>query len=291
MTFLRGILSAILLVVGLGLVGVGVPTLWADRNVIDSDRWTDAVAPLIREPVVRDDVARALADPIADRLDLDSTLRTLLLRATERVVATDTFADVWRTAVRTSHDYAVDALRDKRTGVSVAEDGVVIDRADLVEALRPRLAEAGVPFADDIPAGEGTIVLAEGPEVERAADVGRFVDTVGPWALVAGVVVLVVGVLLARRRALALVVAGLGTVVVAAVLWFGLGLGRDSTGPLDDVDGQERTAELVWAALSTSLEPMVLTTAAVGGAVGVLGLVAWLVGRSRGQGGATRRYA
>lgn len=290
MTAVRGLLSTLLVLCGLALVGVGVPTAWADRHVFETDRWTEAVAPLIDEPEVRSDVAESIATPIAERLDLGPRVDDLVLRLTREAVATEAFADVWAETVRLSHQHAVEGLRSEGTGVNLVDDGVVVDRAALVEALRPRLAEAGLPFADRIPDGEGTIVLADGPEVTRAAEVARLADAVGTSVLVVAPVVLLVGVLVANHRPRAMVVTGLGAAAVAGLLWLVLGLGRDTTGLLSQVEDRRTTALLLWRAISEPLDALVLTTAAVGGAVALLGAAAWLVSGGAGH-RRTRRTA
>lgn len=290
MAALRGLVSALLVLLGLGMVGIAVPALWVDRHVLETDRWTEAVSPLIEEEPVRDQVAVALAEPISDRLGLVDGLDRWLLTATRAVVATDSFADVWTQAVRLSHVQAVEGLRNEGTGVNLVEDGVVIDRAVLVEALRPRLGEAGLPFADRIPEGEGSVVLALGPEAERAVGAVRLADTYADAAAVAAVVVLAAGVVVARRRAWTAALVGLGVVAVAGVLWAVTRLGDE--GPLSVVDDQPVTTTLLlWEALSGPLEQMVLVTAVAGGTVALLGVAAGLLGAGTGHGRTTRRNA
>lgn len=286
---MRGAVSALLLVVGLALVGVAVPALWIDRHVVETERWTEAVAPLIAEESVQDQVAEALAAPISDRLSLPDVLEGGLLSATRTVVATDGFGQVWTEAVRLSHQHAVEGLRDEGTGVNLVEDGVMVDRAALVEALRPRLAEAGVPFADRIPDGEGSVVLALGPEADVAVEVVRLADRYATPVAVAAALLLLGGILVARRPARAATVAGVGVVAVAGLLWVVTRLGDN--GPLSVVDDQPvTTTVLLWRALAEPLETMVLGTAVVGGVVAALGAAAWLVGSVAGH-RRTRRYA
>lgn len=286
---MRGAVSALLLVVGLALVGVAVPALWIDRHVVETERWTEAVAPLIAEESVQDQVAEALAAPISDRLSLPDVLEGGLLSATRTVVATDGFGQVWTEAVRLSHQHAVEGLRDEGTGVNLVEDGVMVDRAALVEALRPRLAEAGVPFADRIPDGEGSVVLALGPEADVAVEVVRLADRYATPVAVAAALLLLGGILVARRPARAATVAGVGVVAVAGLLWVVTRLGDN--GPLSVVDDQPvTTTVLLWRSLAEPLETMVLVTAVVGGVVAALGAAAWLVGSVAGH-RRTRRYA
>lgn len=290
MTAVRALLSTLLVLAGWGATFVAVPAVWIDRHVLETDRWTDAVAPLIEEEPVRDQVAAALAGPISDRLSLPEVLDQGLLRATRSVVATDSFAVVWTEAVRLSHLHAVEGLRAEGTGVDLVEEGVVVDRAALVDALRPRLAEAGLPFAARIPDGEGSVVLALGPEADRAVEVVRLADTYATPVAVAAGLLLLAGVVVARRRARALAVAGLGVVGVAGLLWLGTRLGDD--GPLGVADDRSATtAVLLWRALAEPLETVVVVTAGVGGVVALLGAVAWLVGSATGHGRTTRRSA
>lgn len=279
MTAVRGLVSFLLLLLGLALVGAAVPAVWADRHVLETEPYTEAVAPLIDEPEVQQQVAAAMADPISERLGLTGVLDRLLLDATVKVVGTEGFADVWTDAVRLSHQHAVEGLRDEGTGVNLADDGIVVDRAVLVEALRPRLAEAGLPFADRIPDGEGSVVLAAGPDVERATTAARLVDSYATWLTVAAAVVLLLCVLVARHRPRALVLVGLGVMAVAGVLWVALGAGTETTGLLAEVGDQRRTALLVWDALAAPL-PAMITWVGVGGAAAVvLGALAWSVRR------------
>lgn len=287
---MRGLVASFLLILGVALVGVGVPTLWIDRHVYDTERWTAVVAPLIAEPSVQEDVADALARPVADRLRLGPVLDELLQAATRELVATDGFARVWETSVRLSHRHALEGLRDEGTGLNLADDGVVVERAALVEALRQRLAAEGVPFADRIPDGEGTIVLARGPDVARGVWVARMVDRVGPWLLVTGGTVLLLGVLVARHRPRALVVAGVGVLGVALAEWSVLNQEFETTGLVTEVDDRRPTAVLLWQALSEPLGPMLQATMLGGGVVALVGVAAWFVGAARGH-GRTRRNA
>ncbi|QCX26745.1 hypothetical protein [Nocardioides jishulii] len=278
----RGLVSLLLLLAGMAMTLVAIPSAWIDRDLLDNDRYTDAVAPLIHEPVVQEQVARALTTPISERLDLSPVLERLLQDATEKVVATEAFVPVWTDAVRLSHQSAVEGLRDEGKGVNFVKDGVVVDRKALVEALRPRLAEAGLPFADQIPAGEGTIVLARGPDVDRAVTIARVADRWAPEMAVAAVVLLLLSVLVARRRGLALTVAGLGVLAVAGLWWWGIGSDRNG---LLSAAGDEpvTTTHLLWDALSASLRDLVRGVAVAGGVTTGLGLVVALLGAVGGR--------
>lgn len=288
MTYARGVLATLLVLAGWAATLVAVPALWIDRHVVETEPWTDAVAPLIAEEPVQEQVAEALAGPISERLSLPDVLERGLLGATRSVVATDGFARVWTEAVRLSHQHAVEGLREEGTGVNLVEQGVVVDRAALVDALRPRLAEAGVPFADRIPDGEGSVVLALGPEADAAVEAVRLADRYATAAAVAAALLLLAGVLVSRRPARTLTVAGVGVVAVAGLLWVATRVGDGPLGVTDD--RAATTTVLLWRALAEPLESMAVATAVAGGVVAALGAAAWLVGRAAGH-GRTRRFA
>ena len=63
-------LAIVLLVVGGLLLAAAVPAVWAGRTLLDTDRYTETVAPLAQEPAVRDSVAVTAVDRMFARADV-----------------------------------------------------------------------------------------------------------------------------------------------------------------------------------------------------------------------------
>ncbi|MGN0062834.1 MAG: hypothetical protein ACI379_01220 [Nocardioides sp.] len=273
----RRFLATLLLLCGLAAVAVGVPSSWAKQSVLDTDRYTEAVAPLIEEPAVRATITDALVTAVESQLSVPDALAGPLRRVVAGVVGSDAFVPAWETAVRSSHEHAVAALRDEGKGLALDDGTLRVELAPLVEALVPRLEAAGIPGASALKRVNGTIELVSSPELATAARAASAVDRWGTDLLVAGTVLLLAAVLVSPRRGTTLVVGGLGLLVVSAVH---LALFRRLTADAGaDASSTRETAGLVIAALGDGAEGLVLATAVAGGVAVVLGLGVLLVSR------------
>jgi len=280
MSTLRRLLAALLVLGGLAALAVGVPTAWVKHTVLDTDRYTAAVAPLIAEPAVQATVSTALVEAVTSRTSVPEPLVGPLTTAVSRVVASDAFVPVWERAVRESHEHALAALRGEGRGFALDEGTLSVELAPLVAALVPRLEAAGIPGAGSLERVDGSVELVSSPELARAARAAEAVDRWGTAVLVLGVAMLVAAVLVSPRRGATLVWAGLGVVAVSAVhrlAWQTVTGGAQGEGASD-----HGTARLVVAALGEGVGGLVTTVAAVGGVAVVLGVAVLLASRRRG---------
>lgn len=271
----RGVVSFLLVASGLVLGAAAVPVIWAQQHLLDTDRYTEAVAPLIVEAPIQQRVSEQLTAAITDQLSLPSIVVPVVRELTDRAVATDRFAGVWGEAVRISHLQLVEGIREEGTGLTAEEGQLRVDLAPLAESLTPRLSDAGVPFLELLPQLEGSVTLDDSRELAEAMQVAGVVDR---WAVPltgVAVVLLVLGVLCARRpaRALALVGAGVMLVALAYAAAWEFGWGGDA------VANSDPAALLVAEALTRSV-PSWLTALGAGGLAAVLlGALASLLGK------------
>lgn len=273
----RRFLATLLLLCGVAALTVGVPAAWAQRTVLDTDRYTEAVAPLIAEPAVQASVTDALVQSVTSQVSVPRPLRGPVRTAVARAVASDAFVPAWETAVRLSHEHALAALRDEGKGLSIEDGTLRVELAPLVEALVPKLTSLGVPGAEGLARVNGTLDLVSSPELERAAGVASAVDRWGTEVLTAAAVLLLAAVLLSPARPGTLVAVGLLTLGVSGlhlVLW------RSLTSDAG-AEGSHPTARLVVAALAEGIQPLVLAVALAGAATLVLGAGAHLATRAR----------
>ncbi|WP_300678731.1 hypothetical protein [Nocardioides sp.] len=222
MSGLRTTLAAVLLIASLLVGSFSFVAVWGQHHLLDSDRWTSAVGPLIERPEVQRRVTSALVQAMEEN-GLPSALAPVASATTARVVATDQFAQVWRTAVRRSHQELVATIRRENLWASVSNQSLSVDLGVLFEGLRERLTAMGVPFASALPTPSGTVDIAASPSLVRALDSARLLDLLAVPSLVATLVLAAAGLLVAQRRATALVIAGLavvGTALVGLVAWF-----------------------------------------------------------------------
>lgn len=203
-----------LIVLGALVAVVSLPGVWLDRLVLDTDRYTAAVAPVIDEPEVQQHVADRLTETVLARLGRLAFLEDAIAPRIQDAVATERFADAWENAVRVSHEELVAALRGESGSLAFDDTTLYADLGPLTESLKVWLVEQGVPQADRIPAVEGRFVLVDVPRLPRAQAVLWFADRAA-LLLVVGVGLLLVGVLLSpvRRRGVLL---GAAMVAVAS---------------------------------------------------------------------------
>lgn len=278
MTAVRGLVSFLLVLGGLVFGAVALPALWAQQHLLDTERYTEAVAPLIVEAPVQQRVSEELTVALTDQLGVPSSLVPLLRGLTDRAVATDRFAGVWEDAVRISHVQLVEGIRREGSGLSAEEGHLRVDLAPLAESLKPQLSEAGVPFVDRLPEVEGSVTLEDSREVAEAM---RAVGVIDRWTVplaVASVLLLLLGVVCAARPMRALILVGAGITVVAVAY---AGLWEFAWGS-DAVAGSDPLARRVVEALTPGVMPWLTAVGAGGLVVMLLAVVGSAVaGRAR----------
>jgi hypothetical protein len=234
---MRSLLAGVLLLVGALLVPVATAGWWARETVVPAQAYVDTVAPLAKDPAI----TKAVETQVVDRTmaavrnrapqlpaSLRSRVRPLVRVAVHRAVATPAFAQAWRQANRTAHRQLVAVLAGRSSAVTSGPGSTVeIRLSPLTGALRHELGRAGVPFASQLPTSGATIPIGSAQNLERAQGAYQLLVRWGRWLPVLALVLIVVGLLLARRRASALawtaVVALLGLGALALVLFVGRG--------------------------------------------------------------------
>ena len=280
MATLRSLVSTVLVIVGVAVAAFAAPATWAQSHLLDTDEWTDTVGPLIHEP----DVQRQVSDSLVDAADQDrawpSPVRDLATRVTDELVGTDAFAKVWERAVRLSHEQLVDAVRDEGKGIDVQDGVVTVELEPLFRELLPRLERAGVPGATDLPVPDTKIVLEDSQSTARALEAAGEVDAWAKPSAAIAAALLLLGILVSRRPALALLVSGGGLVLVALVEWLAWVVSENSW---EDAGGDPAGHELV-KAFTGSVERWLGGLAAIGVCLLVLGVLWTVLGRTRRDG-------
>lgn len=277
MLAVRRALAVLLMLCGVAALAVGVPAAWVQRSVFDTERYTDALSPLIAEPAVQATVSDALVQAVTAQITVPQVLNGPLESAVDALVASDAFVPAWEQSVRVSHQHALSALRDEGKGLALDDGTLSIELAPLVDALVPRLEEAGIPGTAALGRINGTFELVSSPELATAARAAGAVDRWGSAVLALGVVLLLGAVLVSPRRGVALIWAGLAAVVVSALHltgWRAITQGVEGEGS----QGRE-TARLVVEALGQGVDGLMMTVAVAGGAVALLGVAVVMTAR------------
>jgi hypothetical protein len=254
----RSIVATLLIVVACALAPLSVVAIWTRNQVTNTDRYVATVAPLADDPAIQAAIAdqitvqvfryidvqgltsqvvdalsergvppavatqlQALSGPIAN--GLESFTRTQVTN----VVQSDAFADAWVQANRVAHQELVAALTGEGGGsVTVENDTVSVNLAAFIQTVKQRLVDAGFSVAARIPEVNASFVLFQSADIVRARRAFNLLNTLGVWLPVLSLVLLGLGVYVARDHRRALVGAAVGVAVAMVVLALGLAVFR-----------------------------------------------------------------
>lgn len=251
--------AVVLVVVGLLLAPVAVISAWARLELVDTDRFVATFAPLAEDPAVQAYIGDQVTAAIEEQVDIPALtsdlfdglqslnlppraqdalgllegpatqgLQALVSGVVDRVVESPAFADVWATALRVSHRQFVAAIQgDPDAALSVGGDGTLsVQLGPVIEAVKDRLEQQGVGFAASIPVVEKSIVVAQNDAFVLVQTVYALAVAAGTWLPWITLALLIAGVLVAKRRATALVWTGGGLALTMLILASGVGIGR-----------------------------------------------------------------
>lgn len=251
--------AVVLVVVGLLLAPVAVISAWARLELVDTERFVATFAPLAEDPAVQAYIGDQVTAAIEEQVDIPALtsdlfdglqaldlppraqdalqllegpatqgLQSLVSSVVDRVVESPAFADVWATALRVSHRQFVAAIQgDPDAALSIGGDGAIsVQLGPVIEAVKDRLEQQGVGFASAIPVVERSIVVAQNDAFVLVQTVYTLAVAAGTWLPWITLAFLVAGVLVARRRAPALVWTAGGLALTMLILASGVGIGR-----------------------------------------------------------------
>jgi hypothetical protein len=292
--------SAVLLVLGCGLVAASLIAAYVRATVVDTDRYVATMAPIAASPDVQRAVADKLDTAITTRVDFDGVLREALpdradplapalaaglqqaIRARiDAFVASDQFTGLWDEANRRVHSRVVALLT---TGESkrlrLEDDTVYLDLGPAVDRVRDGLSERGLDrLAAAIPPDvDGRVTLLQSEAFSTAR---RGLDLLENLVVVLPILALLClggHVALSRPRRRGLLRVGLGLIVTALLLLALVGIARTAyLGAIDDEVLPREAAADIFDALIGLLRTALRVVAVV--AVGIA-LLAYVLGRT-----------
>ena len=255
----RTIVAALLLVLACVLAPLSAVAVWARNQVTDTDRYVATVAPLASDPAIQRSITdritaqvftyidvrglttqaidvltsrgglspqvagqlQALAGPIAN--GVQSFTRSQVAK----IVESQVFADAWLQANRLAHDELVKALTGEGGGtVTVEGDTVSVNLAAFIQTVKQQLTAAGFTLAARIPEVNASFTVFQSDEIARVRRVFSLLNTLGVWLPVIVLILLFLGVYVAKDHRRALVGAGLGVALAMLALALGLAVFR-----------------------------------------------------------------
>ncbi len=312
----RSALAVLLLLAGALLAPVAVIASWTSGLVDDTDRWVATVGPLADDPRVQQAVTDRLTTAIVEAVGVDelaeqatsalaglglpprvatlveslggplaNAASDLVRRGVETVVTSDAFSTAWVEANRTAHEQLVASLRgDPDAIASIGADGTLsVQLTTVVDAVRQLLVDRGFTILERLPEIDASFPLLQSDDLVRLQDAYRLLHALGMWLPWVSVLLLAAGVLAARRRARALVVAGLALAGAMLLLGVGIAVGRSVyVASLPEAIQRPDVAVVVYDQVVTFLRVALRAVAVLGLAVAAVAFVAGGSAAARG---------
>jgi hypothetical protein len=282
----------ILIVLASVIALVSVLTAWVDRQMLDTQSWSEASAELIEDPEVRDalsvylvdqlytnvDVAANLEARLPDNLDrlaepLAGALRQPTTDAVARLLDAPRVQQLFIDASTAAQQKLVNVLEDNTgLGITTGNGVVTLDLGQLVRTLGEELGLSAATL-DRIPPDAGELEIMRSDQLAAAQAGVKSVRVLSVWLLVLVFGLYALAVFLARgarRQTLrnvgcALVLVGLAVLVVRRV---GGNYAVDAlTQPASEDSGRR-----VWL-IGTSILAQIGWAAVIYGVVAILGAV------------------
>jgi LPXTG-motif cell wall-anchored protein len=224
--------------------------IWGRNLVLNTDRYVQTMEPLASDPGVQNTVIAAVDAQFQDRIDLKSVLdpvlppraaqvlvpplqsaaNSLVNTVATRFVQSDAFKTLWSGLNRAAHtqiNYLLTGKAPSNASVRVASNGdVTLDLSKVVQQVKTRLVDAGLTVASKVPVVGSTIKVGNVSGLQHAQSLTNLLNKVANWLPWIGLVLLVAGVLLSRRKRRALIASLLGLVVGLVIVGIGLLIGR-----------------------------------------------------------------
>jgi hypothetical protein len=232
----RTVVATLLIVLGCVLAPLTGVAVWARNQITNTDRYLATVAPLASDPAIQNAIADQIAaqiftyidvqgltvqavDALAERRDLPPELVTRLQALSVpiangvqsftrtqvgKVAQSPAFADAWLQANRLAHEELVKALTGQGGGaIMVENDTVSINLAAFIQTVKAQLIAAGFTLAERIPQVNASFVVFQSKDITRARSAFNLLTTLGNWLPVIALLLLGLGVYVARdhRRA------------------------------------------------------------------------------------------
>jgi hypothetical protein len=244
--------AILLIAVGCLLAPLSVLGVWGANEVSNTGRYVANVEPLIHDPAIQNALTDKITNEITSNLDVAgytkqaATLLTskglprvgTLLQSfapsiasavagfihsdVHKIITSPQFARTWVQVNTVAHQQLVKALSGQGGAATVSNGQVVIDLTPFINIAKQDLSARGFTIVNRLPAIHPTLALFSSRELVKAQTGYRLVNDLKIVLPVLALLLIGLGVYIARGHRRALVGAGLG--FAAAMLVLGLGL-------------------------------------------------------------------
>lgn len=248
--------AIVLIVIGCVLAPLSVLGVWSANQVSDTNRYIANIEPLIHNPTIQNALTDKITVEITSHLNVVgytnqaaalltskglSRVGTLLKSfgpsiasavagfihgQVHKIITSPRFANTWIQVNTVAHQTLVNALSGKKGAISVSNGQVVIDLAPFINIVKQNLASRGFTLINSLPPIHPTLALFSSRDLVKAQTLYRLVNDLKFILPILALLLIALGVYIARGHRRALVGAGLGFAASMAVLGLGLAFFR-----------------------------------------------------------------
>jgi hypothetical protein len=291
----RRILPLTLITIGSVLAFLAIFALWANRQLLDTDNWTETSSQLLEHEEIREQLSIFLIDELYANVDVQAeleraapprldpltgpaagALRNVAVRGVNELLARPRAQAAWEEANRRAHRRLLQVVEDGGGDtISTAGGTVTLDLKQLLTQISTQLGVGG-RIVDQIPPDAAQLEVLKSDELELAQDAVRFLKALAIILVVLALGLLALGVYLARGwRREALRACGFGLILAGAAALIGRSLAGGAVVGLAETAAVEPALSETWS-IATSLLVEAATAALLYGIVVVF--AAWLAG-------------
>lgn len=306
------VLSAFLIIIGLILAPASVVTSWANTQLTNTDAFVATFAPLAKDPAVQRYITDQVVLAVNDAVDIPKLtsdvfdgikllglppaaasalgllqapatqgIETLLQTTVTKLVASDTFANIWSQALRVSHEQLMATMQNQpNSAVTISGNGELgLQLGPIIDQAKSYLVAQGFTFAASIPTIQKTIVIATSDSLVNVQSLYKVATALGTWLIWISLAFLAGGVVLARRRMVALVATSTVLAILMAALASGLAVGQFVFIAL--ISPKYLPADVATSIYQQVVSLMTSMSVAVAVLAAAVAIVAWLTGPFR----------
>jgi Short C-terminal domain len=280
------------------LAFAAILSVWANRQILNTDNWTNTSSELLENRTIRNQLAGYLVDQLYANVDVAAEireglpprlqplagpaaggLRELAERAARQALARPRVQERWAAANRTAQQQLLKTLEGGGTVVSTTGGDVVLDLTALLTEMQERIGIGG-RVADRLPASAATITVMRSERLKAAQRALKILKGLPIVLVTLSLALFAAALALApgwRREALRAY--GIGFVIGgAAALITQVQAGEALVNALAKTAAVEPTIAATWTISTTLLVQAAWAT--IGYGVFMV-LAAWLAGPSR----------
>jgi hypothetical protein len=247
--------------------------VWAKRQVLETDTWTETSAELLENEAIRDaladflvlelyenvDVEAEIAKPLPERAKplagpVAGALRQLAGEVARRALAEERVQALWEDANRTAHEQLLAIVEDESDVVATTGGNVTIDLRQILGAITENLG-VGAGLVSKLPQDAAQLQVADSEELDKVQTGLEIFRAVAWFLVILALVLYVLAVYLAgERRRETLRAVGLSFIVVGAAIMVGHRVGGNAVvGTLSEAASADEAVEATWQIGTTQL--------------------------------------